>query len=127
MESNTKLLEILENLDDNTLIDIWNEYCSINNYEDIIYDMTDFNEILENDTPEELALKICCGDFSINHAYFKFDGSGNLQSDDVISELIYLEDLCDYIFSNEETFGVDRLEEYFENNDNGFDDNLEDN
>lgn len=127
MESNTKLLEILENLDDNTLIDIWNEYCSINNYEDIIYDMTDFNEILENDTPEELALKICYGDFSINHAYFKFDGIGNLQSDDVISELICLEDLCDYIFSNEETFGVDGLEEYFEDNDNGFDDDWEDN
>ena len=45
-----------------------------------LYDMDDFNEIMEGYTPTELAERIFFGDFNINDDYFYFNGYGNLES-----------------------------------------------
>ena len=79
-----------------------------------LYDMDDFNEIMEGYTPTELAERIFFGDFNINDDYFYFNGYGNLESiteydmeghfemiiDEVVDSMIYnYNDL--YIDNNE--------------------------
>ena len=68
-----------------------------------LYDMDDFNEIMEGYTPTELAERIFFGDFNINDDYFYFNGYGNLESiteydmeghfepiiDEIIDSMIY--------------------------------------
>lgn len=47
---------------------------------DSIYDMDDFDEIMGDARPSEVADKMYYGDFNPNHDYFIFDGYGNLES-----------------------------------------------
>ena len=68
-----------------------------------LYNMDDFNEIMEGYTPTELAERIFFGDFNINDDYFYFNGYGNLESiteydmeghfemiiDEVVDSMIY--------------------------------------
>ena len=68
-----------------------------------LYNMDDFNEIMEGYTPTELAQRIFFGDFNINDDYFYFNGYGNLESiteydmeghfemiiDEIIDSMIY--------------------------------------
>ena len=69
----------------------------------VLYNMDDFNEIMEGYTPTELAERIFFGDFNINDDYFYFNGYGNLESiteydmeghfemiiDEVVDSMIY--------------------------------------
>ena len=68
-----------------------------------LYDMDDFDTIMEGYTPTELAQRIFFGDFNINDDYFYFNGYGNLESiteydmeghfemiiDEVVDSMIY--------------------------------------
>ena len=65
------VLEVLQELDDETLCTIWNEYCEENNmFDDHIYGNGEFNETFQNSDPEHIAQVICYGEFSINDEYF---------------------------------------------------------
>lgn len=79
-----------------------------------LYNMEDFDMVMEGYTPTELAQRIFFGDFNINHDYFFFNGYANLESiyewemedhfemiiDEIIdSMLYYYNDL--YIDNNE--------------------------
>lgn len=114
------VLEVLQELDDETLCTIWNEYCEENNmFDDHLYGNGEFNETFQNSDPEHIAQVICYGEFSINDEYFTFDGNGNLKSSDNVNDLICIEDLLDFILRNDETFNIDELEELLEEDDNG--------
>ena len=45
-----------------------------------VYQMEDFNEIMEGYEPLEIANRIYFGDFNPNHEYFRFNGYANLES-----------------------------------------------
>lgn len=112
------ILEILQELDDETLRAVWNEYCDEDNmFDDHIYENDEFNEIFQNRSPEDIAQVICNGDFSINDEYFTFDGYGNLESSSNVNNLIYIEDLANFILRNDETFNIDELGELLEEED----------
>ena len=79
-----------------------------------LYNMEDFDMVMEGYTPTELAQRIFFGDFNINHDYFFFNGYANLESiyewemedhfemiiDEVVDSMIYnYDDL--YIDNNE--------------------------
>ncbi len=112
------VLEVVEDLDDATLISMWNDYCEGDNmFDSHVYSQDELNEVLDGDTPDEIARKICYGEFNPNDEYFSFDGNANLKSSNVINELICISDLVNYIIRNEETFGLDELEELLEEDD----------
>ena len=46
----------------------------------VLYNMDDFDEMMEGYSPTELAERIFFGDFNINHDYFYFNGYANLES-----------------------------------------------
>ena len=105
MTKTEMIKDLLENMSESQLYIIANEYSDKTNYyDDRIYDMDEFDEIMSGMSPSDIATKIFYGDFRPNDNYFKFDGYANLQSFDYISNEVDLEEIADYIVDNDEDF-----------------------
>ena len=64
----------------------------------IYYDMDEFDELMSDYSPMQIAQMICFGDyFSPNDEYFRFNAYGNLESADWSDVKIEAEDLVDDI------------------------------
>ena len=104
--------DLLENMSESKLFTIYNEYLDKTEYyDDRIYDMEEFDEIMSGMSPSDIALKIFYGDFRPNDHYFKFDGCANFQSFDYISDEVDLEEIADYIVDNDEDFNNSDIRE----------------
>ena len=105
MATTEMIKDLLENMSESQLYTIANEYFDKTNYyDDRIYDMDEFDEIMSGMSPSDIALKIFYGDFRPNDHYFKFDGCANLESFDYISDEVDLEEIANYIVDNDEDF-----------------------
>lgn len=108
--------ELLDNMADDELIAIHNEYCSnSNNMDDYIYRMEEFDEIMQGYTPWDLAR--CCyfgKEFNPCHEYFQFNGYANLESADYIGGniQIYTSDIAKYIDDNDDALYNSEIEEF---------------
>ena len=76
-----KIKEMLKN-DEYLTMDIVGQLNSLNgSFETyVLYNMDDFDEMMEGYTPTELAQRIFFGDFNPNDDYFGFNGYANLES-----------------------------------------------
>ena len=105
----------IENLDDDTLIELHNEYCRETNCpDDEIFDMGDFDAMTEGYSPMDIALRIHHGDFNPHHTWWCFDGYANFQSFyswDAKGTQIFPSDIADYIARTEDALGVDELQD----------------
>ena len=105
MTKTEMIKDLLENMSESQLYTIVNEYFDKTEYyDDRIYDMEEFDEMMDDMLPSDIAIKIFYGDFRPNDNYFKFDGYDNLQSFDYISDEVDLEEIADYIVDNDEDF-----------------------
>lgn len=109
-----KIKAIIEEMDDGDKIALWNESCyECNCGDDEICDMQDFDELMSDNTPSEIASRIFYGGgFNPNHDYFAFDGYANLVSFDFTDDEgspFYIDDLVDRIVRNENAFGNDEI------------------
>ena len=107
-----KLRELLENMDDVSLIMAWNEYQSLINGCDEIFPMDWFDEIMDGKEPWEIAR--CCyysGKFCPAHDYFWFNGYGNACSSDYPQDNIYIDDMIAYILEHDEDLNNDEIRE----------------
>ena len=114
-----KVKSVLENLSDSELLDIWNEYCRQNGYDDCeILDMYMFDEFYNGLKPSEILNKVN-SDFDINDDYFVCGcyGCESFNMCDVIDH-IYIDDLARHIVNNNETFDNAELEELIEEDEN---------
>lgn len=73
---------------DADLVARWNEYCENNSYyDDMIYSMDEFDELMEGRSPHEIARMVFYGhDFNPNYDWFWFNGYGNLESSDYTNQ-----------------------------------------
>lgn len=112
LELQTKIEEIIDNWDEPDQLDVWNEYCESNSYDDDrIYYMSDFWDIFaEGMSPEELIQLGRDGDFDPSDDYFKYTIYGP-ESFNTIWDNIETSDLADYIIRNDEDFGDDEIRE----------------
>lgn len=106
----------LENLDSVSLVTIWNDFCDADNrYDDHIYSMDEFDAIMSNMSPFEIArAAYYSGKFCPAHNYFWFNGYGNLESNDfpaVDDSPIYISEIAQYIDDNSDALGNDEIEE----------------
>lgn len=92
----------LEEMGTADIITIHNAYCdSSDNMDDYIYDMSEFDEIMGNMSPWEIAR--CCyygHEFCPAHDYFRFNGYANLESFDFApggNSGVYISDIAQYI------------------------------
>lgn len=119
-----ELKEILKNLTENEIVNIWNEYCESNYYyDDRIEFMDDFDCLFEGKTPTEI-LEQVDSSFCICDNYFKF-GIYGAESFDNPDDYIDYDDLANYILNNDEDFDNDEIQEFLDENNN--EDDEEDN
>ena len=107
----------LINLDNDTLKKLWNNYCNDNSYDDYIYDMDEFDDIMDGCNPSDIASKCYYGSFNPNNDYFVFDGCGNLRSTNFVDSFISIDDLAQHIFDNDDDLGDDDLRDFLDEED----------
>ena len=109
-----RIIEILEDMTDDEIIAIHNEYCVEGNYmDDYIYDMGEFDEVMDGETPSAI-ISHCRVDFSTNDKYFAFDGYGNCFSFNYPNAHIYITDIAKYIDRKENALNNTEIEEILE-------------
>lgn len=111
-----KIKNALDEMGTAEIIAIHNTYCDAsNNMDDYIYDMSEFDEIMGNMTPWEIARACFYGhEFCPAHDYFRFNGYANLESFDFAPEGnsgIYTSDIADYIDRNEDALYNDEIQD----------------
>lgn len=95
-ELKEELKETIKNLTDWEVIDVWNEYCQENYYEDeIIFAMAEFDDIVSDMPPIEILKRF--GDMDTNDDYFINEFGIYGKSFTNPYEVICLDDLVDYI------------------------------
>lgn len=107
----------VDNLSENELLNIWNDYCDCNNYyDDKVYYVDELDELCYSMKPTEIISRY--GDLD-GYEYFT-DGVYTEGSNDLL-DLIDYGALIDYIIDNEEDFDnsdiADALEEIEEDDD----------
>ena len=119
MEKREKLVEYINSLDNNDLIELHNSYCEAAGYEDDrIYSMWDLDEILEGRTPTDILSMGFYGSFNPQHDFFWFNGYGNLESADHMTDMpIFAIDIANYILSEEDSLGNDEIQEILDEED----------
>ena len=109
-----KVREAIDCMQTPDVIGMWNEYCiSCNMQDDIIYDMSDFDEVMEYESPWRIARACCYGDFCAAHEWFWFKSYGNLESSDfpIIDgdSPFSLNNVVDYIVENNDPLYNDEI------------------
>ena len=105
------LIYMLTNMDDNTLIELWNDYCEHVCNEDEIYPLDEYHinfVLCPERTPFEM-LDMVDEDFNVHDDYVKYH-NGYLTSFSDVSEHIYESDLADYMLRN--TIDASKFEDW---------------
>lgn len=107
MKTIEQITDILNNhCTDSKLLDLWNDYCDNNSNADArVYEFDDqfFEDYFSN--PGEAARATFFGDVkSWNDSYVIFNGYGNLETSNYLSELISIDDLASHIESNQDNY-----------------------
>ena len=120
MEKKQKLVDYINDMKTEEIVELHNSYCEAAGYEDDrIYSMYELDELLEGRTPTDILSMCFYGDFRPQHAFFWFNGYGNLESADYIADMpIYASDIADYILSAEDSLGNDEIQEILDGEDN---------
>lgn len=117
------ILEALENMDENELVSVHNEYCdAVNYYDDRYYFMDEFDELFYGKSPLEI-LDAVENDFSTNDEYFTFNGYGYATSTSYPD--IDIETIAEYIDDNDNALYNDEIQEILNDNDDDNDDDDE--
>ena len=93
--------EVVEDFNENKLVELWNNYCDENCYEERICYLSDdeINDLFSNKTPSEL---IRMGeDIDLDNKYFYFH-LGELNTTDDIFDVVDIDELVDYIIDNDD-------------------------
>ena len=106
------LKEYIDNMDNADIIALHNEYCdAVNSYDNRVYYMSEFDEIMSGVEPWEVARSAYYGDFRPWDNYFYFNGYGNLASGDFIEQLpIYIDEITEYIADNGDSLYNDDIQ-----------------
>ena len=93
--------EVVEDFKENKLVELWNEFCDENYYEERISYLSDdeINDLFSNKTPAEL---IRMGsDVNLDNKYFYFH-LDELNTTDDIFDVVDIDELVDYIIDNDD-------------------------
>lgn len=92
---------VVEDFKENKLVELWNEFCDKNYYEERIYYLSDdeINDLFSNKTPAEL---IRMGsDVDLDNKYFYFH-LNELNTTDNVFDVVDIDELVDYIIDNDD-------------------------
>lgn len=94
---NERFADVFSELGDIDQLVIFNEWAYTIG-EEPICEMGEFDDLMCGWKPLDIAMRVHFGDFNPNHAYFRFDGYGNLESTEFVHWWIedYMDDLADW-------------------------------
>lgn len=76
-----KLQAIVDGLSLDDAVSLFNAVCYECNYpDDMIYSISELDDLLCDLTPSEIVRTVSYGDFNYDYEYFTYDGYGNLKS-----------------------------------------------
>ena len=112
-EKRQKLVDYINDMNNDEIVELHNCYCeAAEDEDDRIYSMWDLDELLEGRTPTDILSLGFYGSFNPHHEFFWFNGCGNLESADYITDMpIFASDIADYILSEEDSLGNDEIQE----------------
>ena len=118
-EKRQKLVDYINGMGIEEKIALHNTYCDAANcMDDCIYAMDELDELLEGRTPTDILSMGFYGDFRPHHDFFWFNGYGNLESADYITDIpIFAIDIANYILSAEDSLGNDEIKEILDGED----------
>ena len=93
--------EIIEDFEEERLVELWNEFCNENYYEEVICYLSEdeIDNLFKNNTPAEL---IRMGkDVDLDSKYFYFH-LGELNTTDNVFDVVDIDELVDYIIDNDD-------------------------
>lgn len=121
MSKYERILEALNNMDTSDVVSVWNEYCSAtDNMDDYVYAMEEFDEIMHDSEPSEIARACFYGDFRPCDDYFRFNVYANIESFDSWEEdtsPISAEEIAEYCAENEDALYCTEIEEALDEDD----------
>lgn len=115
-----KVKEYLESLDDYELMVIHNEYTEVSaRYEDRIYAMVEFNDVMYGRELFDVAQICYYGGFSPADDFFWFNGNGNIDSCDYLTSgsPVDIDDIAGYIVSEDDSLYNNDIEEILDGSD----------
>lgn len=91
----------VEDFKENKLVELWNEFCDKNYYEERIYYLSDdeINDLFSNKTPAELIRMGKDVDLDNKYFYFHLD---ELNTTDNIFDVVDIDEIVDYIIDNDD-------------------------
>lgn len=92
--------EVVEYFSENKLVELWNEFCDKNYYEERIYYLSDdeINDLFSNKTPAELIRMGSNVDLDNKYFYFHLN---ELNTTDNIFDVVEIDELIDYIIDSD--------------------------
>ena len=92
--------EVVEHFKEDKLVELWNEFCNKNYYEEVIGYISDdeINDFFSNKTPAELIRMGSNVDLDNKYFYFHL---GELNTTDNIFDVVDIDELIDYIIYND--------------------------
>ena len=130
MSIQEKLAAYIGDMQEDKAISLHNEYCEHDHkYDDHIYDMDEFDEIVGECLPSDVARMCYYVDFCPTDSYFWYNGYGNLVSSDYPAtddeSPFYINDIIKYIVDNDDDLGDEEIREILDNAENSDDDEEE--
>ena len=118
MEKRKKLVDYINEMGIEEKIALHNTYCDAANcMDDCIYSMDEMEEILGGVDTWKLVDMMRYGNFDFQDDLWGFNGYGNLDSYNAWELPIYAEDIADYILSEEDSLGNDKIQEILDDED----------
>lgn len=108
------ITEYLEELEEDELLEEWNEYCSNECMDNYIYYNDEYflDEYFEK--PSDAVRAVYYGNFNYMDTYIQFNGYANLDTSSYLDDLVYISDLASYLEGN--GFLEDEYYDYIEEN-----------
>ena len=111
MEVFDRVMDVLNEMYDDDLVEIWNAFCDKSNYvDDIIYPMCELDDYVGEGYPTDILDRFCLSDFNADDNYFK-DGIYGIESVSSAEYFVEREDIADYIVRHDEDFGNEKIRE----------------
>lgn len=93
------------------IAEAYGEFCDANGYQRI-YSMDEFDELMEDKTPWEVARCAFFGDFNPTYDWFWFNGYANLESGAYLSDTpMDASELAEYAVDHDKDFGIGEIRE----------------
>jgi len=113
LNKHSEIVEALENMSNEDLMQVHNQFCENSNYMDsqIHYNDEEFIEVFFSGSPAEFQRACEYGDYKYRHSFVQFNGYANLESFDDVSSEVDFDAIATDIQENERSYFNIVLEE----------------